>query len=104
MNSTSRTEYPVASPALAPSPSALICLKASMAKQTYPAAGDVCLAIEALRQISALGDGAKAGEATGYSVRDVEFMQALLIPDSSDGIEIQTTMRSVDDKTARSRG
>jgi acyl transferase domain-containing protein/NADPH:quinone reductase-like Zn-dependent oxidoreductase len=70
----------------------------------YPAAGYVCLAIEAIRQINALKDGSKAEEATGYSLRDVEFMQALLIPESSDGIEIQTTMRLVDDKTARSQG
>jgi acyl transferase domain-containing protein len=70
----------------------------------YPAAGYVCLAIEAIRQNSALKESARAEEVTGYSLREVEFMQALLIPETSDGIEIQTIMRWVDDKTARLQG
>ncbi|KAK8075464.1 Beta-ketoacyl synthase [Apiospora hydei] len=70
----------------------------------YPAAGYICLAIEAIRQARTLKTAAIAGEVTGYCLRDVEFMQALLIPDSSDGIEVQTTMRPVDDKAARAQG
>jgi acyl transferase domain-containing protein/NADPH:quinone reductase-like Zn-dependent oxidoreductase len=81
-----------------------VCDHMIQSNVVYPAAGYMCLAIEAIRQNSALKDSARAEEATGYSLREVEFMQALLIPESSDGIEIQTTMRLVDDKTARLQG
>ena len=43
-------------------------------------------------------------EVSGYRLRDVDFLQALMIPDSSDGIEIQTTMRSVSDKDVGAQG
>ncbi|KAL3432034.1 putative polyketide synthase [Aspergillus tetrazonus] len=60
----------------------------------YPAAGYICLAIEAVRQLPALTQQ-PVGEIEGYQLRDVDFLQALVIPDNSDGIEIQTKLRSV---------
>ncbi|KAL4815104.1 hypothetical protein BDW67DRAFT_186154 [Aspergillus spinulosporus] len=66
---------------------------ATQSNIVYPAAGYICLAIEAVRQLPALIQHA-AGEVQGYQFRDVDFLQALVIPDTSDGIEIQTSLRS----------
>ncbi|KAH0494008.1 hypothetical protein TgHK011_000645 [Trichoderma gracile] len=71
----------------------------------YPAAGYICLAIEATKQLHALNHtkiGAK--EVSGYRLRDVDFLQALMIPDTSEGIEIQTSLRPVNDKDVAIQG
>ncbi|KAL7817789.1 polyketide synthase [Trichoderma gracile] len=71
----------------------------------YPAAGYICLAIEASKQLHALNHtktGAK--EVSGYRLRDVDFLQALMIPDTSEGIEIQTSLRPVNDKDVAIQG
>ena len=70
----------------------------------YPAAGYVCLAIEAIRQLMTMDEKTDFKEISGYRLRDVDFLQALLIPDNSNGTEIQTTMRSVSDKDIGARG
>lgn len=63
----------------------------------YPGAGYVCLAIEAMKQLS-------SEPASGYKLRDIEINQALAVPDNADGIEIQTVLRSVSDKTIGTGG
>ncbi|KAI0572271.1 Polyketide synthase phosphopantetheine-binding domain [Pyrenophora tritici-repentis] len=71
----------------------------------YPGAGFVCLAIEAMKQLA-------KGSSTGISdmspcrfkLQDVEIHQALLVPDNADGIEVQTVLRHVDDKTIGLQG
>ena len=61
----------------------------------YPGAGYICMAIEAACQISQT-----TGETvSGYRLRDVDIMQALVVPDSSDGVEVQITLRPVSDKS-----
>ena len=70
----------------------------------YPAAGYICLAIEAIRQLATMDQTTGAEEVSGYRLRDVDFLQALMIPDNSDGIEIQTTMRPVSEKDVSVRG
>ncbi|KAL6867822.1 hypothetical protein J3F83DRAFT_765765 [Trichoderma novae-zelandiae] len=71
----------------------------------YPAAGYICLAIEAVKQLQALNHTkASPKEISGYRLRDVDFLQALMIPDASDGIEIQTSLRSVSDKDVAIQG
>ena len=70
----------------------------------YPAAGYICLAIEAIRQLITMDHTTGPKEILGYRLRDVDFLQALMIPDNSDGIEIQTTMRPVSDKDIGARG
>ncbi|KAE8373903.1 hypothetical protein BDV26DRAFT_296514 [Aspergillus bertholletiae] len=67
----------------------------------YPAAGYICLAIEAVRQLPALIQQ-PVGEVQGYELRDVDFLQALVIPDNSEGIEIQTSLRSTSAKNSSS--
>ncbi|CAH0050712.1 unnamed protein product [Clonostachys solani] len=64
----------------------------------YPAAGYICLAIEAVRQLAKMNKRSDMSKIVGYKLRDVDFLQALVIPDNSDGIEIQTTLRSVNTK------
>ncbi|KAH6623651.1 hypothetical protein F5144DRAFT_540013 [Chaetomium tenue] len=69
----------------------------------FPAAGYICLAIEAVRQLSMIED---VGDRliSGYRLRDVDFMQALLIPNGSDGIEIQTQLRTASNRDLGARG
>lgn len=64
----------------------------------FPAAGYLCLAIEAIRQLSMMEDGGSERSISGYRLRDTDFMQALLIPNNSDGIEIQTLLRPASNK------
>jgi NADPH:quinone reductase-like Zn-dependent oxidoreductase/malonyl CoA-acyl carrier protein transacylase/acyl carrier protein/predicted O-methyltransferase YrrM len=70
----------------------------------FPAAGYICLAIEAIRQLSRMEDGSGGRSISGYRLRDVEFMQALLVPSTSDGIEIQTLLHPASNKDLGSRG
>jgi acyl transferase domain-containing protein/NADPH:quinone reductase-like Zn-dependent oxidoreductase/SAM-dependent methyltransferase len=77
----------------------------------YPGAGFVCLAIEGMKQLTDttttnLADDNNSGgdNVSGYSLRDVEMLQALVVPDNSEGIEVQTVLRAVDDKAIGARG
>ncbi|KAL9616277.1 MAG: hypothetical protein Q9160_008839 [Pyrenula sp. 1 TL-2023] len=67
----------------------------------YPGAGFVCLAIEAMKQ---LANNDNDVPAPGYKLRDIEIHQALVVPDDVDGIEVQTVLCSVSDKTIGVRG
>ncbi|KAI1744483.1 reducing type I polyketide synthase [Xylaria scruposa] len=51
----------------------------------YPASGYICMALEAMRQ---LRDSASS-VVTGYVFKDIDILKALIIPDTSDGIEVQ---------------
>ena len=51
----------------------------------FPAAGYICLAIEAVHQLSKMEDGSGGRLISGYRLRDTDFMQALLVPSTSDG-------------------
>ncbi|GIJ86782.1 polyketide synthase [Aspergillus pseudoviridinutans] len=70
----------------------------------YPAAGYICLAIEAIRQLTTIDQKTGAKEISGYRLRDVDFLQALMIPDNAEGIEIQTTIRPVSEKDVSAQG
>lgn len=70
----------------------------------FPAAGYVCLAIEAIRQLSRMEDGDGDKSISGYRLREVDFMQALLVPNTSDGIEIQTLLRNAGNRDIGARG
>ncbi|CAM1507801.1 Fc.00g046490.m01.CDS01 [Cosmosporella sp. VM-42] len=74
----------------------------------YPGCGFVSLAIEAAKQQVALleeqGDGATVEDISGYQIRDVNVLQALVVPDTPDGIEIQTVLHPVSDKAIGVRG
>ncbi|KAL4997562.1 hypothetical protein BDV10DRAFT_201827 [Aspergillus recurvatus] len=68
----------------------------------YPGAGYVCLAIEAMSQLAQLQE--KPEPVAGYRLREVDILQALVVPDNADGVEIQTTLRSVSSKAIGTRG
>ncbi|KAL6701443.1 putative polyketide synthase [Trichoderma pleuroticola] len=68
----------------------------------YPGSGYVCLAIEAANQL-ARAEGHQ-DNISGFRLRDVDFMAALVIPDSADGVEIATTVRPVPERELGLRG
>ncbi|KAI0478559.1 putative polyketide synthase [Xylariaceae sp. FL0804] len=73
----------------------------------YPGAGYICLAIEAARQLEKTGAFGKdkLGEsASGFRLRDVNFLFALVIPESADGVEIRTTLRAVPEREVGGHG
>ena len=68
----------------------------------YPGAGFVCLAIEAVAQMATMqGDDRPI---TGFHLRDVNMKLALVVPDNSDGVEIQTILNPVGDKAIGAKG
>ncbi|KAF2139471.1 uncharacterized protein K452DRAFT_232273 [Aplosporella prunicola CBS 121167] len=72
----------------------------------YPGCGFISLAIEAVKQqLTMLDQDQQATKKiSGYRVRDVNVLQALVIPDTADGIEIQTVLRPASDKAIGVRG
>ncbi|ROW12025.1 hypothetical protein VPNG_05286 [Cytospora leucostoma] len=65
----------------------------------YPGAGYVCLAIEAIKQITR-----NAREIVRYHLRDIEIMAALVVLDNSEGIEINTALRPASHESLGLRG
>jgi acyl transferase domain-containing protein/NADPH:quinone reductase-like Zn-dependent oxidoreductase len=68
-------------------------------KMLYPGCGFVCLAIEAAKQQLEIAGEREDREISGYQIRHMSVEQALVIPDTAEGIEIQITLRSASDKT-----
>ncbi|KAL8787706.1 MAG: hypothetical protein Q9195_007662 [Heterodermia aff. obscurata] len=60
----------------------------------YPGAGLIAMAIEAIRQITEASDV----QTLGYELQDVDISAALVIPDTSDGLEVQLSLRPCSDK------
>ncbi|KMU74437.1 LOW QUALITY PROTEIN: fatty acid synthase S-acetyltransferase [Coccidioides immitis RMSCC 3703] len=73
-------------------------------KMLYPGCGFICLAIEAATQQLAIAEEQEGREISGYQIRDMSVQQALVIPDTAEGIEIQTALRPVSDKAVGLRG
>lgn len=75
----------------------------------YPGSGYLCLAIEAISQLEktgpAAGGGKEAGkDISGFRLRNVDFLAALVVPDNEDGVEIRTTLRPVPAMEMGARG
>lgn len=51
----------------------------------YPGSGYVCMAIEAIRQL----EETHGKVISGYTLRDINILKALIIPETSEGIEVQ---------------
>ena len=56
----------------------------------YPGAGFIIMAIEGITQLAK----SSTGHLTGYEIKEVEFSQALLVPEDDAGVETRLTMRS----------
>lgn len=61
----------------------------------YPGAGCICMALEAIRQVSETPERS----IIEYNLRDIEIMKALLVPDSADGVEVQLSLSNCSDKS-----
>ncbi|KAF7554212.1 hypothetical protein G7Z17_g3048 [Cylindrodendrum hubeiense] len=73
----------------------------------YPGAGFVCLAIEGMKQLTDIDLAAndnKTGQVSGYRLRGVKILQALVVPDNAQGVLVQTVLRSADDEAIGVRG
>ncbi|KAB8221883.1 hypothetical protein BDV33DRAFT_229960 [Aspergillus novoparasiticus] len=70
----------------------------------YPGCGFICLAMEAATQQLLIAEEQEDREISGYQIRDVNVQQALVIPDTAEGIEIQTALRPVSDKAIGLQG
>lgn len=57
----------------------------------YPAAGYLCMAIEGASYLSSQKSSDK--NVRGYRLRDVEILSALVVPETSEGIELQLSLR-----------
>ena len=66
----------------------------------YPGAGYICMAIEAASQL----DTAITQSISGYRLRDVDIMQALIIPEGSGGVEVQLSLIPVSEKAIGVQG
>nr|UPX44674.1 Type I Iterative PKS [Penicillium fuscum]UXX61831.1 Type I Iterative PKS [Penicillium fuscum] len=73
-------------------------------KMLYPGCGFICLAIEAATQQLDIAEKQEDREISGYQIRDMSVQQALVIPDTAGGIEIQTALRPVSDKAIGLQG
>lgn len=73
-------------------------------KMLYPGCGFICLAIEAATQQLDIAEEQEDREISGYQIRDMSVQQALVIPETAEGIEIQTSLRPVSDKTIGLQG
>lgn len=60
----------------------------------YPGAGCIAMAIEAVRQSRQRMDK----DLLGYNLRDIQIMKALVIPETSEGVEVQLALRNCSDK------
>ncbi|KAK8054270.1 hypothetical protein PG996_013571 [Apiospora saccharicola] len=67
----------------------------------YPGSGYICHAIEAVRQLE---KAEETNDITGFRLRDINFLFALVIPDNADGVEIRTTLTSVPEREIGARG
>ena len=72
----------------------------------WPGAGFVSLAIEAIKQqvTAARQNSTQSTIVAGFRLREVEIEQALVVPDDDKGVEMQTVLRSVNDKVIGARG
>ena len=63
-------------------------------EMVYPGAGQIAMAIEAVRQLFVAHDA----PIVGYNLRDIEIMKALIIPDTVQGAEVHLCLNAPDGK------
>ncbi|KAJ5357821.1 hypothetical protein N7541_004979 [Penicillium brevicompactum] len=66
----------------------------------YPGAGYICMAIEAVSQLAQETNQVFSG----YRLRDVDILQALIIPEGPEGVEVQLNIKPVNSKAIGMRG
>nr|Q86ZD9.1 RecName: Full=Squalestatin tetraketide synthase; Short=SQTKS; AltName: Full=Highly reducing polyketide synthase 1; Short=HR-PKS 1; AltName: Full=Squalestatin S1 biosynthesis cluster protein pks1 [Phoma sp. C2932]AAO62426.1 type I polyketide synthase [Phoma sp. C2932] len=58
----------------------------------YPGAGFICMAMEAMVQLHELRDS-QSRKVAGYRLAEVDILRAMLIPDTSEGLEAHISLR-----------
>ncbi|GME49746.1 ketoacyl-synt-domain-containing protein [Neofusicoccum parvum] len=66
----------------------------------YPGAGFICMAIEGMLQAEKSSDKA----ISGYRLRDIDILQALVVPEGEEGVEVQLSLRPCSDKAIYAKG
>lgn len=64
-------------------------------KIVYPGSGYIAMAIEAIRQLY----DSTENLVTGYLLREVEILKALIVPDNFEGVEVQLFLEPVDERS-----
>ncbi|KIM94092.1 hypothetical protein OIDMADRAFT_207730 [Oidiodendron maius Zn] len=70
----------------------------------YPGAGYLCMAIEGAHMQVQLQQKQQQTTIRGYRLRDIDILQALVIPESAGGIEVQLTLRPCNVKDLSATG
>ncbi|KAJ4314705.1 hypothetical protein N0V94_006338 [Neodidymelliopsis sp. IMI 364377] len=66
----------------------------------YPGAGFICMALEGLIQAEQHNDNA----ISGYRLRDIDMLAALVIPEGENGVEVQLSLKPCGDKAIYAKG
>lgn len=61
----------------------------------YPGSGYIAMTIEAVRQLY----DSQGKTVTGYLLRGVEILKALVVPDNAEGVEVQLSLEPVDERS-----
>lgn len=70
----------------------------------YPAAGYISMTIEGMR-VQSSHDAIQVGKGViGYEPKDIEIINALLIPETSEGVELQLSLRPCNERLLGSNG
>lgn len=67
----------------------------------YPGAAYICMAVEAATMLAR--QKGNTGDVLGYNLQDIQFVNALIIPDA-DGREVQLTISPCDERSLGTRG
>ncbi|KAJ4392595.1 hypothetical protein N0V85_006934 [Neurospora sp. IMI 360204] len=75
------------------------CVQGNM---IYPAAGYIAMTIEGMQRFASRQSGDK--KIAGYRLRDVDILNALVVPETSEGIEMQLSLRPGSEKDLSTKG
>ncbi|KAK3352846.1 hypothetical protein B0T25DRAFT_580684 [Lasiosphaeria hispida] len=68
----------------------------------YPAAGYIAMAIEGMAFQASQHSSDK--KIVGYQLRDIDILNALLVPETSEGVEVQLSLKPCNDKAISTKG
>lgn len=75
------------------------CVQGNM---IYPAAGYIAMAVEGIQRFSSRQSADK--KIAGYQLRDVDILNALVVPETSEGIEMQLSLRPGSERDLSTKG
>lgn len=75
------------------------CVQGNM---IYPAAGYIAMAVEGMQRFASRQSGDK--KIAGYQLRDIDILNALVVPETSEGIEMQLSLRPGSERDLSTKG